>query len=335
MAKPRIHIFCRSSVLQVPLFTDGPAVRDRFDVTRGPSIPKPWPDLVVYETDHVMAINISHPYVLVVSGFWPKESTHRSKRRQITRAMVKARSVICASKFLKRQVQVNFKARRAMALPGGLWGTDHVRFKVNPARFKPKAHYHQHRKGPLVVMSISLAAEIKWRGVELFLGAADEVLRQHNARVVCRAMVRGRGDLVKQWGEQYGLEFSQWKRGDGFDFTKGLGDTGWPKLLRRADLFVHPSTWDAWGCVVADAMFSAVPSLVFEGTGSAEISDVAVKVPPNNAARITTAVDRLLSSTPAEREEYGNALRVEAMKKNEKHRGDIADALQAALEGKA
>jgi len=333
MGKPRIHIFNRDALTNVPLFVDSPIVRDRFLVTRGSSIPTPTPDLVIFETDHVVAAKTMAPYVMMVNGFWPKEETRPGKLKRIGVAMRNAKAVVCASKFLEKQVVSHFKANKTRVLPGGLWGTDHVKYKVNPERFRPKKHYRQHRRGPLVVMSISLASEIKWRGIDLLMQAAGGVFEKHNANVVCRAMVRGRGDLVKRWAKEYGLTFNSWNRGDSLGFTKGNGDAVWPRLLRRSDLFIHPSTWDAWGCVVADAMFTAVPSLVFKGTGSAEISDAAYKVRPDNSVEIADAVDRLLSMGPRDREDYGNKLRVEAIRKNEAHRGDIADVLASVLEG--
>lgn len=315
------------------MMVDGPVVRQCFEVTRGPDIPKrPAPGLVVFETDHASAGAVKGPYSLFVSGYWPRETTTKSRLRKIKGVMQNAESVICVSRFLRSKIRRQFGVRNTRVLPGGLWGTDHVKFKVNPSRFQPKDDYSLRGEGPLIVMSISLAAEMKWRGIELFLEAAKDVLDMHGAKVVCRAIIHRRSDLVERWQRRYGMTVQPWRRSDVFGFTRGLGDLSWPRLLKRADVFVHPSTWDAWGCVVADAMFAGVPSLVFKGTGAAEISEYMTKVDPRDPLAIAGEVNRLLSMTAVEREDYGCALRAEAHVKTRQHRPDIARALQAIIE---
>lgn len=100
-------------------------------------------------------------------------------------------------------------------------------------------------------------------------------------------------------------------------------DFGWitdnkflSELYRASDLFLMPSTAEAFGLMAIEAMASGIPILVCEGTslpGVAFAPDCGIAIPQNDSAAMCRAVERLISD-PGEcrkRGELGRRLAVE------------------------
>lgn len=332
MSKPHLHIYHRTQLDGLPLLADSPAMRDLWTVTRGVQIPNS-ADLVFVSNApfDMLKKEMTRPFVLWCAGhYWYEWRNTPGRIKNIEAVMRKADTIVCVSKYLRRLTLSKIDHPRVVGLPNGLWGTDHVAYKVNPARFTRKTDYTI-KGDPLVVMCISLADEIKWRGVPIFWDAVQRVLKTRKVKLVCAGRMSGRKNIVKRWREQFGIKYQHWARtGAKFDFTKGLGDPHWPALLNKADVFVHPSMWDSWGCAVADAMYSAVPGLVFDVTGQSEIGDSFIKVDPNNSDQIEFEFERLLDDVQYRRD-VGQAMYEEAMRKTRAHRHDLAHALLEVL----
>lgn len=310
-----------------PSYPESPQCREAFDVRKLRKVPDD-ADLVYVDSTITSVRACEKPYVVLVGGNWWWELRNRKpKLDRVVETLKGARMVLCLSKFLADFVEHRVKAGNTAYLPGGLWGTDHVQFKVNPKRFRAKKHYRIQGR-PLISMGISMVGDIKYRGIGLFLEATREVVRRHNARVVCSGRLVGRTKLVRSWERKYGLEYINWKRDP--DFSTGTGDRAWPRLLHQSDVFVHPSTWDAWGCVVADAMMTGVPSIVFTGHGSEEVGDTPFGVAPDDPQGMATVLDRLLTNE-SERRQWGQRSLAESKERMRDHRNDFRDRLLEAL----
>jgi len=328
MSKPTLEIYRPGRNINVRAYPESKQVRNLFRVNKVAQLSGK-ADLV-YVDSLIAAARVSkRPYAVLIGGnYWWEYRMNKDKLRKVIKTLQGARVVICLSQFLANFVEKQVGQGNTVALPGGLWGTEHVAFKVNPKRFTVKADYKIEKHTPLVVMGINLAGDIKYKGIPIFLEAVKHVLKKHKARVVCSGRLMGEKKLADEWSRRYGLEFVNWKRTS--NFVDGLGDKKWPQLLTSADVFVHPSMWDAWGCVVADAMYSAVPSMVFTGHGSEEVGETPIKLNPNDPTHMANSLDRLLSSI-SERKLLGESHRREAIVKTGVHRNDFANILLEAL----
>jgi glycosyltransferase involved in cell wall biosynthesis len=330
MGKPKLHIYHRKHLDQTPLLADSPAVRAAFHVTRGPAIPSSC-DLVFAENNLLELAELKKPYAVYYGGhYWYEWRGTPSKIETVERVFVEAKRVICISKFLADMTHDKVPDAKVTYLPGGLWGTDHVRYKVNAARFTPKTTWTI-RGRPKIAMCMSLNGEIKWRGLPRFMKAAWEVIKKHDAVVTCCGRIKRQQKLASKWATAWGLKYINWSRdGGAYDFTIGIGDTVWPSVLAQADMFVHPSIWDSWGCAVADAMMTGVPGLVFDVTGQREVGTTFVRCNPASNSDITSKLDRLLADG-VHRSVVGKAMLAEAELKMVKHRGDFARILKEVL----
>lgn len=302
--------------------SDGPITHNMFSVTKGPKVPSDT-DLVFSETDLLLNRNHSKKYIpFVIGDFWLE---YKGKKLQnLIEIFNNATAVMCASKFIKQYLDKRLSNKaNTFVLPGGLWGTDHVQYKVCPDRFTKKETYEIGER-PIISMCMSLLGKQKYEGISIFLDATKDILRSYNAKVVCYGRSFGNQDSIKYWQSLCDFEYVQWRRKE--NFTEGYGDQEWPKFLTTSDIFVHPSLWDAWGCAVADAMYSAVPTIVFSGTGSEEVGFTTIKPPPNDVGEIRDAIFDLLSSERL-RMVAGQAHNKEAIENNEVYRGNFAKEL--------
>ncbi len=334
MFKPRLHILCTKRVTDVPLMVEQRATRIAFRVTKGPIIPRPYPDLLYAEIGVLNINDYSGPFVVFYGGnYWHAWESTPDKIARVEALMRSSKRVICISKFLAGMTRERVGIEHVTHLPGGLWGTSHVGYKVNPQRFAVKKDWGIKDK-PRVCMSISLSGEIKYRGVPIFLNAVRKVAKRHGVKFVCAGRVKDNTVLAETWLKKYGLVFKPWIRlGDAYDFTSGLGDLNWPGILSRSDVFVHPSMWDTWGCTIADSMMSALPALVFGTTGCVEVGKNVMLADPTDPGGIAQSFEQLLTDEKL-RESMGRAALSESKVKMEKHKGDFAKLLMAVLEGK-
>ena len=329
MKPPILEIYRPGSNFHIRAYPESPQVAKVFNVRKVKQLSGK-ADLVYVDSRLTTVQNYTRPYAVLVGGNWWWELKGQTDRlERVVGVLRRAKVLICLSEFLAKYVEKRVCGKNTVALPGGLWGAGHVGFKVNPNRFVRKADYKIEARRPVIVMGINLVGDIKYEGIPIFLEAVKAVLKKHNARVICSGRMMGKRKLVAAWAKQYGLEFVNWHRSP--DFVEGLGDTKWPKLLSSADVFVHPSMWDAWGCVVADAMYSAVPTMVFEGHGSEEVGDTTIKLNPKDASYMAESLDHLLT-WEGERKSLGEKHRAEAMTKTKIHRNDFRDILLKAVQ---
>jgi glycosyltransferase involved in cell wall biosynthesis len=328
MSKYKLEIYRPGKNYKVRAYPESAQVARHFHVKKVKQLSGK-ADLVYIDSLLTAIQNYKKPYAVLIGGNWWWElRANPDKLQRVINVFRKAKVLICLSRFLAEFVETRVNANNTVALPGGLWGTEHVRFKVNPKRFVAKTDYNiEHR--PLVVMGINLVGDIKYNGIPIFLEAVKGILKKHNARIVCSGRMVGKQKLANKWKKDYGLEFVNWHRQP--SFVDGIGDKNWPQLLTSADVFVHPSMWDSWGCVVADAMYSAVPSMVFTGHGSEEVGNTTVKLSPDDPSHMADSLDRLLSSV-SERKLLGASHRDEAIVKTMVHRHDFANILLKAVQ---
>ncbi len=334
MSKPRLHILCNNRLIGIPARVEQKATKMAFRISKGPNIPNPYPDLLYAESGLLNIRNYSGPYVVFCGGnYWVEWRELKAKIDKIEDVLRRARLVICISKFLANMTRGKVGVDNVTHLPAGLWGTQHVGYKVNPKRFVAKTDWRIKGR-PKVCMSISMGEEIKYKGVPWFMKVTKKLAVKHNVKFVCVGRLKQKGAIVQRWGRKYGLVFKAWRRhGDAYAYTDGLGDSEWPKILGGSDIFVHPSMWDGWPCTVADSMMSAVPALVFDVTGSSEVGQNVLKVDPGDRGAIVGGFERLLTDE-ALREKMGVAALMESQKKIAKHKGDFAKLLMDVLEGK-
>ena len=334
MSKPRLHILCNNRLVTVPMMVEQKATKVAFRVSKGPRIPSPYPDLLYAETGLLNMQNYGGPYVVYYGGnYWVEWKTQKERIKKVEGVMRRARRVICISEFLADMTREKVGIDNVVHSPGGLWGTQHVGYKVNPRRFVAKTDWGITGR-PKVCMSISMGEEIKYKGVPWFMKVTKKLAKKHNVKFVCVGRLKQKGAIVQRWSRKYGLVFKPWCRyGDSYGHTNGLGDLIWPRILGESDIFVHPSMWDSWGCTIADSMMSAVPALVFDVTGSSEVGQNVMKVDPGDRGAIVGGFERLLTDEVL-REKMGVAALMESQKKIAKHKGDFAKLLMAVLEGK-
>jgi glycosyltransferase involved in cell wall biosynthesis len=83
--------------------------------------------------------------------------------------------------------------------------------------------------------------------------------------------------------------------------------------LRAADLFLMPSTAEAFGVMAVEAMACGTPVIVSEGTALPEIvrpPEAGLAVPPDRPDELALAIGRLLADEQARHEMSENALRI-------------------------
>ena len=68
--------------------------------------------------------------------------------------------------------------------------------------------------------------------------------------------------------------------------------------LRRADLLVHPARWEGFGLALLEAMLAALPVVATNVSSMPEIvadGETGLLVPPDDAAALAAAVNRVLA----------------------------------------
>ena len=327
MNKSKLLVLQGKRNFDVKTYVESKEVGEHFDVFKEQKIMGN-PDLIYCQSYGPFGddlINTPIPYLIHLGGNpWLEFAGKRLKKTE--KLLLSAAHVACVSNFLAGEVSKGLKGRGSvLGLPGGLWGMSHTPLGPSITRFNKKRDYNLH-KPVNIVMSFSLARtllSVKWMGIEIFLKAAKELIKKWNIKITCPA--KGRGDFEKlgEWAE-YGFEFIQSHHLDG-------NPDRWPEYLEQADLFLHPSTFDCWPRVVAEAMMVGVPTLVFDVTGNGEVGKTTYKVKPENVGQMVEKIDCLLSDE-RERRLMGIAHRYEAESNNEKHKGDYARLLLNVLE---
>jgi glycosyltransferase involved in cell wall biosynthesis len=330
MGKPKILVLQGDRNFAVPTYVESETVEERFEVEKSVEL-RGSPDLVYTQAygpfhDEIMGCRV--PVVVHVGGCpWLELNGDRLKRA--VEIMRKATVVVCNSRFLLSRFRSHMPgAENLTVLPDGLWGLDHTPIGPMPSRFTPKTNYRVEGR-PLVVMSLNLlnnrVTANKWGGLSLFFDALAGIKRiREKYTFVCA----GRGDdkfpLLRKWTRQVDFRF---ERSHHLDDEEDY----WPMLLEKADLFVHPSTFDCWPRSVGDAMCAASPGIVFDVTGNTEVSDAYIKVDPFDAAHMAESFESLVAD-PVLRRRIGSEARREALVKTEKHRRDYVDLLLRVVE---
>jgi len=327
--KPRLLVLQSRKVnFDLPTYVESDVVREHFDVTKSHKI-KGNPDLIytqAYAPFYREIMGCSVPVVMHFGGSPWLEFVGDRLSRVVSMAR-KARLVVCNSRFLEGVFRDNLGTSNIMHLPDGLWGLDHTPIGPMPGRFGHKYDYSVRNDEFLVVMSIIMAdnriKRNKWRGVPIFLEAVKDIAKEHRVRFLC--VGRGSEDFphLDRWREEYNYHFLPSHHLD-------EGVDRWPEILRSADMFVHPGTFDCWPRVVADAALTGLPGIVFDATGNAEVSEAYPAVEPDDVVGIRREFMNLLESE-TQREVNGARALQDALQRTREHRGDYARILLEVL----
>jgi len=326
--KPKLLVLQGERNFKIPTYVESNSVREYFDVVKSSKYGGD-PDLVycqAYGGLHKELMKCRAPLVLHTGGSPWLELTGE-RLAQVTEVARKAARVVCNSRFLEGVFRENLGTDNITRLPDGLWGLDHTPIGPMPHRFKPKEDYSTQNGEFVCVMSIILkdnqVKRNKWQGVPLFLEAVEKVARRNHVRFICA----GRGS-------QKFPHLTEWRTRHNFHFVPSHhlddGEDYWPELLRRADLFVHPSMFDCWPRVVADAALIGLPGIVLDATGNAEISGVYPAIEPHDFVTMSAEFERLVASK-IHREVEGVGALHEALDRTDQHRGDYARILLEVL----
>jgi len=327
--KPKLLILQHKNNFKIPTYAESKIVRRHFDVEKGKKI-KGNPDLIYcqaygpYQDD---LADSPFPYVIHLGGDpWLEFTGKRIER--VKRMLLHAAHITCVSDFLAVRIDRGLRGKGSvLGLPGGLWGMVHTPLGPNPKRFIKKRDYNL-RNPVNLVMSFALRdnpiTKTKWDGIEIFLKAAKDLIKKWNIKITCAGKSEVHFPKLDEWEQKYNFHSVP---------SSHLTDKvdRWPKILSEADLFVHPSTFDCWPRVVAEAMMVGVPTCVFDVTGNGEVGKTILKVKPENVNDMITQIDNLLGSE-RERRLMGLAHRYEAEANNEKHKCDYASILLNVLE---
>jgi glycosyltransferase involved in cell wall biosynthesis len=332
MAKPKLLVIHGKKHFGMPTFAESDAVREKFEIRKACREIVGKPDVIFSQSFSQCSAQLHSwggPKVIIVGGNpWHEFKLNGlgGRLNSFRKLFERQTAVLCQSRFLRDSIRKHLSTDNVFALPRGLWGVDHVDNGVRPERFTPKTDWKA-TASPVAITSIIMSnnrvKETKWRGIPLFLSAVEKVARKNKVRFLNSA----RGDCMFR-------NLAPWRKRWGFEFVRHhhLDDRvdAWPELLRKADLFFYPSTYDGWGRVVADAMCAAVPALVFDCTAPPEIADSLILCDPKNPDDIRDKFQRLVEDWPW-RESVARRQHADALRLTREHRGDIADALWMAL----
>jgi glycosyltransferase involved in cell wall biosynthesis len=323
--KPKLLVLHGKVNFHYPTYAESPTVREHFDVSKATTI-RNKPDVVFCQSYGQCIDEISRckrPVVAHIGGSPWMMTDLRIKT--LLKGLRGAKTVACVSKFLVGEFRQHTKFKHVIAYPMGLWGIDHVATGVMPQRFPRKDDY-SFGDPPTIICSMNMVnsgwKKKKWLGLLRFVDATKDLLKKHGFRIVCS----GRGKPFP--------EMNQWRKDFNFQFVRAhhLDDKRdtWPERLRKADIFLHPSMYDSWGRVVADAMCAGVPSLVFQTTGPQEVGRTPVLCQPGDKNDIRQKFERFLDKHY--RKKLGTLHWTEAAKLTRKHRADLLKILKEAMQ---
>jgi glycosyltransferase involved in cell wall biosynthesis len=262
------------------------------------------------------------PFVLHLGGNpWLELKGERLKRA--SDLISKASRVTTVSKFLQDKIKEHLpKLENIESLPGGLWGIFHTDLAPRPSRFKIKENYKLNKR-PTIIMSIGLRDEPviknKWAGLEYFLQNAKPLIKNFNVKFICAA----RGDYnfskLVLWRNEYNFSFIN------SHHCHSEVDL-WSDLLNGSDLFVHPSFYDCWPRVIAEAMLVGLPVFTFDITGNKEVSNSMFCIKPGNVEYMIEQIGRYLEDEKSRRM-FGFSMREEALQSMERHKYDFLRVL--------
>jgi glycosyltransferase involved in cell wall biosynthesis len=318
--KPTLTILTSEKSAHVVAHADSPSVGSAFDVRRSFFLDRGnMPNVVYTQMYGQRAIfeqlaRCTVPYVVNVGGdIWSEREVmgKTSSLSEITNVLQQAARVVCVSKFLAKTVRQRLGTNNVISLPGGMWGLDHTKHGIRPDEFAVKKSYVLDEQ-PLVLMSINLTVKKKWCGIPDFLDATEDVMRSHGARLICFGKAKREVSLLAEWANR------------GLEFYRPHHD--WPLIMARCGVFVHPSMFDGFPRVVAEACCAGLPALVYDEAGFSEVSDSVIMVKSNDPDQIAHKLKSLLESKQ-NRERVGKAMRREAVRKTKRHRDDYTKLL--------
>lgn len=322
MRKPHLHILQVEKYIKNMTHVESPTVKKYFEVTKA-SVVQGKPDVVYCQT-YGACLNELEKWkgksIIFVGGdVWYELSKLEKFNRlnRITNVMKNATVVLCISQYMANLVcKYLNQIRNVFRTDKGLWGTDHnLRHGIVPKRFTQKKDYSINGE-PIVVMGIALTVDRKYEGVPLFLEQTKELAEEKGVRFFCYGRAKGRNDLIEQWEKKYRFKFSN------------AGEK-WPEVLSKADIFVHPSLFDGWPRVVAEAMCVGLPVLAYNVAGTPEVGNIDL-VDPNNPEQVNEHFLELLELKKT-REAMGETLHNNALSLTRLNQGSFLQALKEVL----
>lgn len=333
MTKPKLLVLHGKKNFEIPTFAESAPVRKGFDITKTQAITGK-PDLVYcqsYVQCRAQLTGWTGPCVIPLGGTMDFEG---SKAKQYGKVLTQNKNRTLT--FMSEWLMDDFNRRRLDCgegahmtyLPGGHWGMDHTISGVQVSRFHEKNNY---RLGdpPTVLMSLTLSGSIelgrwqKCRGIPIFLDAVKSVTEKYQARFICAGMREKDFPYLNRWERDYNfLSVRSHYKVDAVD--------KWPDRLVAADVFVHPSLYDGWARVPAEAMCAAIPVMMFGGPSIPQTGDTVVWCDPDDPLDTAHVLDGLLGDQDL-RENIGKTQRAEALMLTERHRGDLAKVMLGAL----
>ena len=316
---------------EIPTYAESPQVREEFEIVKSAEIGKHSPDLVYCQAYWPVMKELlawDGPMVIHLGGN-PWLEFGGKRLQKVTELLNRATLVTCVSKFLAGEVVKGLgRDDNVMALPGGLWGTDHTPIGIQPNRFKPKENYEfTWEEHPTAIMGINLrdnaVTRNKWIGIPKFLQAVNKVARRYGGvDFACCGRVDEGFPHIAAWNRLYNFRVVPSHQLDN-------DEDKWPLMLRDADLYVHPGHYDCWPRCLADAMCAGLPCLVCDTTGNREVGPVELyrKGKPGSAA---TLLDMFLQDKRIRMRE-GMAARKYAVEQTKKWRHQFVEAFKEAL----
>ena len=267
LKKPRLHVLCSLGQEETVTHVESNIVKHCFTITKGIEI-KGKPD-VVYCQSYLSSIreleNFDGKIVLFVGGDPWYELTVLNKMTLTSRitSVMKRSYIACISKHIQKIVCNYLGSDKNVFSLNGLWGSTQTRHGIDPFSIQPKSDYSIGDRIK-IYMSINMSVDRKYEGLLFFLEETKEYFEtKYHGKVdlICSGKIKRQSDLVKKLHNEY----------DYFHFF--YGGTDWYQMLSEADIFVHPSFFDGWPRVVAEAMCFGIPIVAYNLPFNKEVSE--------------------------------------------------------------
>jgi glycogen(starch) synthase len=173
---------------------------------------------------------------------------------------------------------------------------DVIHVGIDVGRFRPPRNPIRGRGRPTVLFVGNIVGN---KGVELVFQAVRRLRRKHRG---LRLRLAGKLD------DDLAGELQVQARKDGLagavEFLGFVDQAKLPRLYQQADVFCGPSQYEAFGIVYVEALACGCPVVACKAGGAVEAvrdGETGLLVPPDDAAAVTAALDRLLGDAALRR----------------------------------